>query len=590
MKDWKLMSTNGLGTLLFVPAIFVFDLSANDNFADRSLIPMTPGRAMASNAGASTESGEPVQSGFNRWGKTLWWRWTAPASGTVAVDTSGSSFNTFLGIYTGAAVNALTILAQNDNASLVGVGASSVTFNALQGTEYQIQVGGIFTGGGGGTPSTGNIQVNVALLPSVTITSPSSGSVFPVGGIISVKGNASSISGIITNVSLYNGPRLLGSTTNTPHNFVVSNPPVGTNSFYAVAADSLGQVGTSAVVRVLCANVGITLTAPSDTVTFLSTNPLAVSAFSMLPAGSITNVRFFVDGQLIGQDSTMPFSAVWSSVTPGPHRFTANGRDDSGNIHFATPIHIAVARTLLPAQSVWKYLDNGTNQGTNWYAPNFLDDSWRSGPAELGYGDGDEATRVEDNATPGYNNSDTSRYMTTYFRRSFVVTNAVIYTNLLLNVKTDDGAVVYLNGQEAARFNMNTGIVTYLTAARFAGDDGRTFVPITSPANSLIEGSNVVAVEVHQSTADSTDLTFDMELLGIPIAALPVRIESIVLRQTNVILAFRADANVSYTLEYTSSLGSWETLQMISPAATDRIIEISQVAFGPSRFYRLRSQ
>src|SRR5687767_4972575 len=50
--------------------------------------------------------------------------------------------------------------------------------------------------------------------------------------------------------------------------------------------------------------------------------------------------------------------------------------------------------TLVPLQSVWKYLDNGSNQGTAWRAPAFDDTSWAQGPGELGYGDGGEATIV----------------------------------------------------------------------------------------------------------------------------------------------------------------------------------------------------
>lgn len=568
---------------------FVFNPLDNDNFVNRFLVSGTPAHVTGANAGATTESGEPFQSGFNRWGETLWWKWTALVSGTVTIDTIGSDYNTFLGVYVGTAVNALTVIAQNDNASLVGVGASSVTFNAVQGTEYEIQVGGVFTGGFGGIPTTGSIQLNVAVLPSVTITSPSRGSVFPFGSNIVVSATASSIAGAITNVSLYSGAIFLSSATAAPYSFVVSNAPAGTNSFYAVAVDSLGQAGTSAVVRVLVGYVGITITSPSDGAIFQSTTPIMLSAFPMLPIGSITNVSFFVNGQFIGQDSSAPFNVVWSSVTSGAHRLTANGLENSGNTYYATPVSISVARGFFPARSVWKYLDDGSNRDTNWYAPNFDDGSWASGPAELGYGEGDEVTRVEDNATPGYNASDTTRYITTYFRRAFVVTNLASYSNLLMKVKSDDGAVVYLNGREAARFNINTGIVNYLTPARFAGDDGATFVPTTVPASFLTEGSNVVAVEIHQATADSTDISFDMDLAGIPTAVFPLKIDSIILAQPNVVLTFHAAANVSYTFEHATTFGDWQTLQMISPAPIDRTVEVTRPAAEPARFYRLRS-
>jgi hypothetical protein len=97
------------------------------------------------------------------------------------------------------------------------------------------------------------------------------------------------------------------------------------------------------------------------------------------------------------------------------------------------------------------FLDNGTDQGTAWRSPNFDDSSWASGPAELGYGDGGEATVVSYGPNPG------SKYITTYFRRAFSVANAADFQGLTLRVKRDDGVVVYLNGNEVYRDNIPAG-------------------------------------------------------------------------------------------------------------------------------------
>jgi hypothetical protein len=131
--------------------------------------------------------------------------------------------------------------------------------------------------------------------------------------------------------------------------------------------------------------------------------------------------------------------------------------------------------------------------------------------------------------------------------------------------------------------------VTYLTPALFAGDDGSTFVPTAVPASFLREGSNLIAVEIHQSTPDSTDLSFDMDLSGVATAILPLKIDSIALAQPNVILTFAADANVSYTLEHATLLGAWQTLQTISAGPTNRTIQVTRPAAGTNLFYRLRS-
>src|SRR5258706_16343580 len=95
---------------------------------------------------------------------------------------------------------------------------------------------------------------------------------------------------------------------------------------------------------------------------------------------------------------------------------------------------------VIPQGSVWRYYDQGVNLGTVWrqsvYAP---ETSWLSGPAQLGFGDGDEATVV--NGGPS-----SSRYITTYFRRSFVLDDTSAITNLIVWVLRDDGAVGFFNG------------------------------------------------------------------------------------------------------------------------------------------------
>ena len=79
---------------------------------------------------------------------------------------------------------------------------------------------------------------------------------------------------------------------------------------------------------------------------------------------------------------------------------------------------------LIGATSTWKYLDDGTNQGTAWRMPAFDDSLWDAGPAELGYGDGNEATLVEYGPDPG------NKYITTYFRQDFDVVNPASYVSL----------------------------------------------------------------------------------------------------------------------------------------------------------------
>jgi hypothetical protein len=113
---------------------------ANDFFANRIVLSGSSVTSGGTNVKATRESGEPRHAG-NAGGRSVWWTWTAPASGTVTIDTAGSNFDTLLAVYTGTSVSALTPVASNDDAG-GGTVSSRVTFAATAGRQYQIAVDG----------------------------------------------------------------------------------------------------------------------------------------------------------------------------------------------------------------------------------------------------------------------------------------------------------------------------------------------------------------------------------------------------------------------------------------------------------------
>jgi hypothetical protein len=183
------------------------------------------------------------------------------------------------------------------------------------------------------------------------------------------------------------------------------------------------------------------------------------------------------------------------------------------------PVPVPGQTVLVPDGSVWKYLDDGTNQGTAWRDTLFDDSGWASGPAQLGYGDGDEATVV------GYGPDPNNKYITTYFRHSFEVADASLFTYLHLQLLRDDGAVVYLNGAEITRSNMPAGTITYLTraASTVGGDAEDAFLNYYVLSTDLKTGTNVLAVEIHQRSATSSDISFDLALVGLADLSHPTR-------------------------------------------------------------------
>ncbi len=143
---------------------------ANDNFSNRISIVAPVLTVTGSNISATKETGEPnhVSTG----GASVWWTWTAPASGSTTISTAGSSFDTLLAVYTGTAVTTLSSVASNDDEIPGSIFTSLVTFNATSGTQYQIAVDG-YNG------ETGSIQLCItsptpaAVAPTVTTAAAS---------------------------------------------------------------------------------------------------------------------------------------------------------------------------------------------------------------------------------------------------------------------------------------------------------------------------------------------------------------------------------------------------------------------------------
>ncbi|MBX7224504.1 MAG: metallophosphoesterase [Chitinophagales bacterium] len=174
--------------------------------------------------------------------------------------------------------------------------------------------------------------------------------------------------------------------------------------------------------------------------------------------------------------------------------------------------------TLIPFGSTWKYLDNGTDQGTAWQGIGFNDAVWATGNGQLGYGDGDEATTVSAGCTPVATCG--PKYITTYFRKVINIADVSIYGGYTLNVRRDDGVIVYINGVEVFRNNMAAGAVNYLTLATSAADDGNTPQSINLPASVCANGNNTIAVEIHQTNNTSSDITMDLEFIGLSTSTL----------------------------------------------------------------------
>jgi len=166
---------------------------------------------------------------------------------------------------------------------------------------------------------------------------------------------------------------------------------------------------------------------------------------------------------------------------------------------------------LVSKTAGWKYHDRGTDLGTTWRAAVYDDSGWEHGNAPLGYPDTDFEidTEIDFGADPG------NKHITTYFRKAFSLEDPADVDTLTLRIRYDDGYVVYLNGQEVVRGTMDYGTVSYGTLANAAnGSEGAYDEEnLNAEIGKLVAGVNVLAVEVHQASASSSDLFLDLELV-----------------------------------------------------------------------------
>jgi len=170
----------------------------------------------------------------------------------------------------------------------------------------------------------------------------------------------------------------------------------------------------------------------------------------------------------------------------------------------------STSQVIIPTGSVWKYLDNGSNQGTAWKEEDYNDAGWAEGPAELGYGDGDEQTIIS------YGGDSYNKYITTYFRHYFNLTGIELSASqFTINLLRDDGAIVYINGQEVIRSNMGSGLVNYESLAinSISGSSESEFISYSIDGSVFKEGENIIATEVHQNSPSSSDVSFNLELV-----------------------------------------------------------------------------
>lgn len=181
---------------------------------------------------------------------------------------------------------------------------------------------------------------------------------------------------------------------------------------------------------------------------------------------------------------------------------------------FATNKSESYTKTTLPPSVLiekgasWKYLDNGTNQGTTWKEVSFDNSGWNTNIAPLGYGDPCKTI-------VSFGGNTNAKFTTTYFSKDISISDvSALTTDLEFGIRRDDGFVLYVNGVEVARNNMPVGTIDYATFASSAisGANEKLYQTVFIPKSFFTTGVNRIAIEIHQSDLTSSDLGFDLFL------------------------------------------------------------------------------
>ena len=234
--------------------------------------------------------------------------------------------------------------------------------------------------------------------------------------------------------------------------------------------------------------------------------------------------------------------------------------------------------TLVPFGSAWKYLDNGSNQGTAWPAASYSDAAWKTGKGKFGYGISDAATLIS------YGTDPQNKYITTYFRKVISISDLNALSSFTAYVKRDDGIRVLINGLEVYRNNLPTGTIGYQTLATVSSS-GTPIYAFTINRSAFIAGSNVIAVEVHQNDIASTDMAFDMKLVGNPVTLTRgpyLQMGS----QTGITIRWRTNTPVNTKIELGTTFGTYTKSLFNSALTTDHEVRVTGLLPNTRYFYR----
>lgn len=216
------------------------------------------------------------------------------------------------------------------------------------------------------------------------------------------------------------------------------------------------------------------------------------------PSGNSINLQ----GYGISDDAGNPFKYVLPNIELAANEYYllfASDKDRGSNSENEPKFWETVVRQGDAA----KYIVPTSSVSSSWINPEFDDSDWQDGTFGFGYGDDDDATEVP-NGT-----------ISVFTRATLSIEDISIINDLLLHIDFDDGYVAYLNGQEISRFNMvgdsplpfDSGTQDFISDPWLVRGVELPTIELGEFKNLLVDGENVLAIQVHNTNAQSSDMS-----------------------------------------------------------------------------------
>lgn len=164
--------------------------------------------------------------------------------------------------------------------------------------------------------------------------------------------------------------------------------------------------------------------------------------------------------------------------------------------------------TIFNNGDYWAYYDKGSLQGKNWYSISYDTSSWKVAKAPFGYNVNGISTIIS------YGSDMNNKYITYYFRKNVLLDKEPDNNSyFILDFKVDDGLIAYVNGTEVGRYLMPRGNVSYSTTSSYYSFGNPDNSLLVIPGSAFHKGNNVIAIEVHNNSASSSDIYWDAKLV-----------------------------------------------------------------------------